>query len=94
MIAERAGQRFSLLILDEVFGSLDEERRQNVVTLLHGLHVQFEQVIIVTHIQQVIGEGLDSVFTVRLDEETGGSVVTRVEAVSIDEAELMAEVGD
>ena len=27
MIAERAGQAFSLLILDEVFGSLDESRR-------------------------------------------------------------------
>src|SRR5438552_6046704 len=26
MIAERAGQNFSLLILDEVFGSLDEAR--------------------------------------------------------------------
>ena len=27
MIAERAGQSFSLLILDEIFGSLDESRR-------------------------------------------------------------------
>ena len=27
MIAERAGQPLSLLVLDEVFGSLDEERR-------------------------------------------------------------------
>ena len=34
MIAERAGQSFSLLILDEVFGSLDESRRHNVVELL------------------------------------------------------------
>ena len=34
MIAERAGQQFSLLVLDEVFGSLDESRRHNVVELL------------------------------------------------------------
>ena len=37
MIAERAGQSFSLLILDEVFGSLDEARRHNVVDLLRRL---------------------------------------------------------
>ena len=30
MIAERAGQPLSLLVLDEVFGSLDESRRQHV----------------------------------------------------------------
>jgi exonuclease SbcC len=34
MLAERAGQHFSLLILDEVFGSLDEGRRGNVLALL------------------------------------------------------------
>ena len=34
MIAERAGQPLSLLILDEIFGSLDEDRRAAVVDLL------------------------------------------------------------
>ena len=38
MIAERAGQSFSLLVLDEVFGSLDDSRRHNVVDLLRRLH--------------------------------------------------------
>ncbi len=37
MIADRAGQSFSLLVLDEVFGSLDETRRDNVVGLLQNL---------------------------------------------------------
>ena len=76
MIAERAGQSFSLLILDEVFGSLDEARRQNVVELLRGLQDRFEQVILITHIEQV-REGLDRVINVRYDEETGASVVTQ-----------------
>src|SRR2546426_7826719 len=31
MIAERAGQPLSLLVLDEIFGSLDESRRQHVL---------------------------------------------------------------
>ena len=74
MIAERAGQAFSLLILDEVFGSLDETRRANVVELLRHLHDRFEQVIVITHIEQV-RDGLDRVLLVRFDEARGCSVV-------------------
>jgi exonuclease SbcC len=78
MIAERAGQAFSLLILDEVFGSLDEARRRNVVELLRRLHDRFEQVILITHIESV-REGLDRVISVRYDEERGTSVVAQGE---------------
>ena len=74
MIAERAGQSFSLLILDEVFGSLDESRRHNVLDLLRRLNDRFEQVILITHIES-IREGLDRVITVRYDQETGAAVV-------------------
>lgn len=74
MIAERAGQAFSLLILDEVFGSLDEGRRANVVDLLRNLHGRFEQVIVITHIEQV-QEGLDRVLMVEYDDARGCSVV-------------------
>ncbi|HUQ45421.1 MAG TPA: SMC family ATPase [Gemmatimonadaceae bacterium] len=88
MIAERAGQSFSLLILDEVFGSLDEARRQNVVALLRGLQDRFEQVILITHIEQV-REGLDRVINVRYDEESGSSVVTRTSG-GVPDGELLA----
>ena len=91
MIAERAGQSFSLLILDEVFGSLDESRRQNVVELLRGLQDRFEQVILITHIEQV-REGLDRVISVRYDEETGTSVVTQLGA-DADTGDLLAAAG-
>jgi exonuclease SbcC len=79
MIAERAGQQFSLLVLDEVFGSLDESRRHNVVELLRRLQDRFEQVILITHIESV-REGLDQIIGVRYDEETGASVVTQGDA--------------
>jgi len=92
MIAERAGQSFSLLILDEVFGSLDEARRQNVVELLRGLQDRFEQVILITHIEQV-REGLDRVINVRYDEETGMSVVTQSDASGVDDTPLLAGAG-
>jgi exonuclease SbcC len=80
MIAERAGQSFSLLVLDEIFGSLDDVRRHNVVELLKRLQDRFEQVILITHIESV-REGLDRVITVGYDEESGSSVVQSIGGV-------------
>jgi exonuclease SbcC len=74
LIAERSGQPFSLLVLDEVFGSLDDQRRSNVVELLRRLQDRFEQVIVITHIDAV-RDGLDRVLEVSVDEETGRSRV-------------------
>ena len=74
MIAERAGQPLSLLVLDEIFGSLDESRRQHVLGLLRRLGDRFPQVILITHIEQV-RDGLDRVMRVTYDATTGTSVV-------------------
>jgi exonuclease SbcC len=76
MIAERSGQAFSLLVLDEIFGSLDDTRRHHVVELLRGLQDRFEQVILITHIESV-RDGLDQVLEVRYDENTGAATVRR-----------------
>jgi exonuclease SbcC len=91
MIAERAGQSFSLLILDEVFGSLDDTRRGNVVELLRRLNDRFEQVIVITHIEQV-REGMDRVLLVRFDEARGASAVTRgIDSLDAESPELAGE---
>ena len=74
MIAERAGQPFSLLILDEIFGSLDEDRRVAVVDLLRSLADRFPQVILITHIDSV-REGFDRVVRVGLDVASGVATV-------------------
>jgi exonuclease SbcC len=74
MIAERAGHPLSLLILDEVFGSLDIARRDNVVQLLRRLDDRFDQVILITHVDG-LRESLDQVLSVSFDERTGTSVV-------------------
>lgn len=74
MIAERAGHPLSLLILDEVFGSLDVARRDNVVQLLHHLEDRFDQVILITHVEG-IRESLDQVLRVEFDERNGTSTV-------------------
>jgi exonuclease SbcC len=70
MIAERAGQPLSLLVLDEIFGSLDEDRRSAVVDLLRSLGDRFPQVILITHIDSV-RDGFDRVIRVGLDVASG-----------------------
>ncbi|MEO6057702.1 MAG: SMC family ATPase [Gemmatimonadales bacterium] len=74
MIAERAGQPLSLLILDEIFGSLDEDRRVAVVDLLRSLADRFPQVILITHVDSV-REGFDRVVRVGFDVARGVAVV-------------------
>jgi exonuclease SbcC len=74
MIAERAGQPLSLLILDEIFGSLDEERRGAVIELLRSLADRFPQVILITHIDSV-REGFDRVVRVGYDVARGVATV-------------------
>ena len=74
MIAERAGQPLSLLVLDEIFGSLDEEHRAAVVFLLRALADRFPQVILITHVEAVRLE-FDRVVRVEVDGR-GVSIVS------------------
>jgi len=74
MLAERAGQHFSLLILDEVFGSLDEGRRGNVLALLEKLRNRFEQIIIITHLDD-IKDGVQHLIQVGYDEVSASAFV-------------------
>lgn len=75
MIADRAGQSFSLLVLDEVFGSLDDVRRDNVIALLQNLKHRFEQIILITHIES-IHDAVDNCMWVEFDEKTKTSRLT------------------
>jgi exonuclease SbcC len=74
MIADRAGQPLSLLVLDEIFGSLDEERRQAVVDLLRAVADRFPQVIVISHIEG-LRDAFDRVVRVSYDIERGVSTV-------------------
>lgn len=74
MIAERAGVDLGLLILDEVFGSLDDMRRESVVSLLHNLKGCFQQILLITHIE-AIHDMVDQCIYVEYDPETSVSIV-------------------
>jgi DNA repair protein SbcC/Rad50 len=74
MMAERAGHPLSVLILDEVFASLDIDRRDAVIQLLRALTDRFEQVILISHIEGMWG-ALDHVIECSYDEASGASRV-------------------
>lgn len=76
MLAERAGQPFNLLLLDEVFGSLDEQRRANVLTLLERLNARFEQILLITHFDE-IKEGVQHLVQLEFDEAEQRLSLTR-----------------
>lgn len=75
MIADRSGQSFSLLVLDEVFGSLDDVRRDNVVSLLQNLKNRFEQIVLITHVESV-HDAVDNCLWVEFDERQKTSRLT------------------
>ena len=56
--------------IDEIFGSLDEERRGAVVELLRSLADRFPQVILITHIDSV-RDGFDRIIRVSFDPRRG-----------------------
>jgi len=74
MIAERAGLDLGLLVLDEVFGSLDEARRDSVIALLQNLKGAFPQILLITHIES-IHDMVDRCLRVEYDAARQASVV-------------------
>ncbi|MEN3000672.1 MAG: SMC family ATPase [Armatimonadota bacterium] len=93
LITERAGQPLSLLILDEVFGSLDTDRRQNVLTLLNNLRDWFEQILIISHIED-INEAADRTLYVVRDERTRASRVFQRTAETLPDLSESPDLSD
>ncbi len=52
-ITERAGGIFNFIILDEIFGSQDNIRRQNIMKALNALSSKFRQIFIITHVDEI-----------------------------------------
>jgi exonuclease SbcC len=78
MICERSGQPLGLLVLDEVFGSLDADRRENTLQLLRRLRDRFEQIIIISHIEE-IQAGADRVLHVDYNPSSHRSTVREMD---------------
>jgi DNA repair protein SbcC/Rad50 len=77
--ARGGGTTLGFLILDEVFGSLDADRRNNVLLALERLKRFFGQIFIISHVAEVQESALvDEVWMLEEDED-GKSTVRRVE---------------
>ena len=80
IIAARGSEALGFLVLDEVFGSLDSERRNNVLLALERLKASFGQIFMISHVADVQESALlDELWVVQEDEE-GKSTVGRVDA--------------
>lgn len=71
IIADRTGATpINFLILDEIFGSQDPNRKRSVMTALSHLSNQFRQMFLITHIEDI----KDSVsYVIRVDELPDGT---------------------
>ncbi len=71
IIAERTGANpVNLLILDEIFGSQDLNRKRSVMNALSRLSGHFRQIFLITHIEDV----KDSLnYVIRVEEQDDGS---------------------
>jgi exonuclease SbcC len=54
LIAERGGAGgLNMVILDEIFGSQDPDRRRSILLALNGLSGAFRQILLITHTDDV-----------------------------------------
>ncbi len=72
-ITERAGGIFNFIILDEIFGSQDNIRRQNIMKALNALSSKFRQIFIITHVEE-IKNYVENIIQVREDEDGASSL--------------------
>lgn len=74
VIAEKSGSRkINLLILDEIFASQDDDRRQKILTAMHALSSQFRQLFLVTHVND-IKDQMPIVYEVREIDENESKI--------------------
>ncbi len=64
VLARRAGARLQTLVIDEGFGSQDEEGRQRLVEAINLVRDDFEKILVITHLEE-----LKEVFPTRIEVE-------------------------
>ncbi len=53
VLAQRAGARLQTLVIDEGFGSQDEQGRQRLVEAINLIQGDFEKILVITHIESL-----------------------------------------
>ena len=82
MISARGSEALGFLVLDEVFGALDADRRRNVLLALDRLKKAFGQIFVISHVTDVQESALlDELWSVEEDPD-GKSTVRRLQTAS------------
>ena len=72
VLAQRAGARLRMLVIDEGFGSQDAEGRQRLIQAINMVQGDFSKILVITHLEE-----LKDVFPARIEVEktlTGSTV--------------------
>jgi DNA repair protein SbcC/Rad50 len=94
IVASRGGNTMGFLVLDEVFGSLDAGRRNNVLLALERLKRSFGQIFIISHVAEVQESALvDEVWMLEEDEE-GKSTVRRINTTLSPDSQIPGALTD
>ena len=73
VITERVGGVFNFIILDEIFGSQDKIRRQNIMKSLNTLSSKFRQIFLITHVDDVKNDMENIIYV--FEKEDGTSLI-------------------
>jgi exonuclease SbcC len=92
--ASRGGNTLGFLVLDEVFGSLDAGRRNNVLLALERLKRSFGQIFIISHVAEVQESALVDEVWMLEEDEGGKSTVRRVDASLPPDAQVRGALAD
>jgi exonuclease SbcC len=93
IIAAKGSEALGFIVLDEVFGALDADRRRNVLLALDRLKRTFGQIFIISHVADVQESALlDELWIVEEDDD-GKSTVKRQDTLGepmelLDEAHI------
>ncbi len=68
VLASRAGARLQTLVIDEGFGSQDEQGRQRLIEAINMVRDDFEKILVITHL-----ESLKEAFPTRIEVEKTAS---------------------
>ena len=85
MISGKGSSALGFIVLDEVFGALDSDRRRNVLIALEGLKATFDQIFMISHVPDVQESPLlDETWFIEEDEAGRSSVrVVRHDAPAV-----------
>jgi len=74
LITESRGESTEFVVLDEIFGSQDDERKNSILKALSKLNNQFRQILLITHVED-IKDQVEHVLNIK-EDETGISHAT------------------